>query len=106
MHSRDITILIVRLWYSIVHYSNLFQYFFYRSTVEHPLSKHQLSETSITRTPKVTALLEYFVKSVCFIRVVEQNSVYNVWMFHYTYFLIIRTPLPYISLDNQCFTVL
>jgi len=34
MHSRDITILIVLLWFSIVwHYSNLFQYFFYRSNI-------------------------------------------------------------------------
>jgi len=28
MHSRDITILIVLLWFSIVHHSSLFQYFF------------------------------------------------------------------------------
>ena len=28
MHSRDITILIAFLWFSIVHYSSLFQYFF------------------------------------------------------------------------------
>jgi len=28
MHSRDITILIALLWFSIVHYSSLFQYFF------------------------------------------------------------------------------
>jgi len=27
-HSRDITILIDLLWFSIVHYSNLFQYFY------------------------------------------------------------------------------
>jgi len=33
MHSRDIKILIVLLWLSIVHYSTLFQYFFNRSTI-------------------------------------------------------------------------
>jgi len=32
-NSRDITILIVLLWFSIVHYSYLFQYFFYLSTI-------------------------------------------------------------------------
>ena len=33
MHSRDITILIILQWFSIVHYSSLFQYFFYQSTI-------------------------------------------------------------------------
>ena len=33
MHSRDITILIILLWFSIVHYSSLFLHFFDRSTI-------------------------------------------------------------------------
>jgi len=32
MHSRDTTVLIDLLWYNIVHYSSLFQYFF-QSTI-------------------------------------------------------------------------
>ena len=32
-YSGDIPILIVLLWFSIVHYSSLFQYFVYRSTI-------------------------------------------------------------------------
>jgi len=39
-HSMDITILVVLLWFSIVHYSSLFQYFIYRFIIVPTLAEN------------------------------------------------------------------
>jgi len=58
------TIDTVRIWY-------------FRSTLGLRLSESRLSGPSFIRTVAVTVLIQYFVKSVCSIRVDQWSTVYK-----------------------------
>ena len=55
MHSRDTTILMVLLWFSIVHYSSLFQYFF----IDLLLSLTLVENSSCFRVPQLNWRVKY-----------------------------------------------